>query len=136
MWEEEDVEVRMCPEIGSEEWELGRREVGLRAHMHMVTCAHGVLVHREGVSLCTLLGKICIMQIHPLTSQFPSFAHILMYIELHTSFPVCSMNCTIYIFNFPAKHPKDDLSEHLHVVVKLMGSIFTLRAGKGRALYW
>ena len=47
MWEEEDVEVRMCPEIGSEEWELGRREVGLRAHMHMVTCTHGVLVHRE-----------------------------------------------------------------------------------------
>ena len=81
MWEEEDVEVRMCPEIGSEEWELGRREVGLRAHMHMVTCAHGVLVHREGVSLCTLLGKICIMQIHPFTSQFPRCAHILMYIS-------------------------------------------------------
>ena len=84
-WEEEDVEVRMCPEIGSEEWELGRREVGLRAHMHMVTCAHGVLVHREGVSLCTLLGKICIMQIHPFTSQFPSCAHILMYIELRST---------------------------------------------------
>ena len=36
VWEEEDVGVRMCLEIGSEEWELGRREVGLRAHMHMV----------------------------------------------------------------------------------------------------
>ena len=45
------------------------------------------------------------------------------------------MNCTIYIFNIPAKHPKDKLSEHFHVEVKSMGSIFTFRAEKVRALY-
>ena len=54
MWEEEDVEVRMCPEIGSEEWELGdERGVVTCAHAHGYVRTWGACAQGRGVPVHT-----------------------------------------------------------------------------------